>query len=113
MGIFDEQLDFQDLLRATIINFYKEYIKEFVEDNPWFTCMDDYQVIVHNIYKSGVNSKNLNKYELWAKHNHKEKITNIYIKLHGSFLHDGHDGFPIMNKRGTNLITLDKIIEND
>lgn len=106
MGIFDEQLDFRDLLRSSIVHFYKEYI----EEDPWFTCMDDYQVIVHNICKSGVNSKNLNKYELWTKHNHKSKIVNIYIKLHGSFL---HDGFPIMNKRGTNLITLDKIIENN
>lgn len=108
MGIFDEQLDFRDLLRSSIVHFYKEYI----EEDQWFSYLCDYQIIVHNLYKSGVNSNNLNKYILWSKTNHKSKIVNIYIKIRGSYMRSG-DGFPIMNKRGTDIITLDKIIEND
>lgn len=108
MGIFDEQLDFRDLLRSSIVNFYKEYMRE----DLWFLCVDEYQVIVHNIYKSGVNPNNLNKYILWSKTNHKSKIVNIYIKIRGSHMTSG-DGFPVTNKRGTDIITLDKIIEND
>ena len=103
MGIFDEQLDFRDLLRSTIIQFYKEYIEEVVYER-------NYQIIVHNLYKSGVNANNLNKYILWTKTNHESKIVNIYIKIKGSYMRDSN-GFPILNKRGTDLITLDKIIE--
>ena len=106
MGIFDEQLDFRDLLRSTIIQFYKEYIKV----DPWLEYEKDYQIIVHNLYKSGVNANNLNKYILWTKTNHESKIVNIYIKIRGSYMRDSN-GFPVLNKRGTDLITLDKIIE--
>lgn len=106
MGIFDEQLDFRDLLRSSIVHFYKEYI----EEDPWFAYEQGYQIIVHNLYKSGVNANNLNKYELWTKTNHDSKIVNIYIKIRGAYM---GGGFPVMNKRGTDIITLDKIIEND
>lgn len=108
MGIFDMKLNFRDLLRSSIVNYYKEYMKE----DLLFLRVDEYQVIVHNIYKSGVNPNNLNNYILWSKTNHKSKIVNIYIKFKGSHSYM-EEGFPVTNKRGTDIITLDKIIEND
>ena len=106
-------------------NLYRNLIP-FLQENPKYKLvlignkLDKYeedlfknsgiidQIIVHNLYKSGVNMNNLNKYILWIKTNHESKIVNIYIKIKGSYMRDSN-GFPVLNKRGTDIITLDKL----
>ena len=70
MSIFDEKLEFKDLLRSVIINYCSNNLGDWPKH---------YEMIVHNLYKSGAHPNNLDKYTLSIVYNHRSQKINIYI----------------------------------
>lgn len=102
MSIFDEKLEFKDLLRSVIINYCSNNLGNWPKH---------YEMIVHNLYKSGAHPNNLDKYTLSIVYNHRSQKINIYIVNYNNDPYR-YRSIYLFSKKTHNKITLQEIIDN-